>query len=96
VGRTAPTAAARPTAYSTVTSLVPLSASTKVEKTALPVIVQRRVATQVGNHPIEDVERGTWQGKTIYQVAFKDANNQHVELQIDEQGNIVFDPRQKR
>jgi uncharacterized membrane protein YkoI len=92
VGRTA----GRPAEYATLTSLVPLSASTKVERTALPVIVQRRLTTQVGNRQIEDIERGTWQGKTIYQVAFKDANNQHVELQLDEHGNVVFDPRAKR
>jgi uncharacterized membrane protein YkoI len=91
VGRTA-----RPAQYASVTSLVPLSSSTKVERTALPVILQRRLTMHVGNRQIEDIERGTWQGKTIYQVAFKDENNQHVELQLDEQGNVVFDPRQKR
>lgn len=88
--------ASRAPQYATVTSLVPLSASTKIQRTELPGAVQRRLNTHIATDKIEDIERGTWQGKTIYQVAFKDQNDRHVELQIDEQGNIVFDPRGKR
>jgi uncharacterized membrane protein YkoI len=87
--------AARPAEYATVTSLVPLSSGAKVERSALPGAVQRRLNTHIATSNIEDIERGTWQGKTIYQVAFKDENNKHVELQMDENGNIVFDPRLK-
>ena len=81
--------------YASVTSLVPLSASTKVERNALPPLVQRRLTTHIATDNIEDIERGTWQGKTIYQVAFKDQSGKHTELQIDERGNIVYDPRGK-
>lgn len=81
--------------YATVTSLVPLSASTKIERSSLPAPVQRRLNTHIATDNIEDIERGTWQGKTIYQVAFKDQSGKHTELQIDERGNIVFDPRGK-
>lgn len=87
--------ATRSPEYAQVTSLVPLSASTKVERNTLPGAVQRRLNTHIATTKIEDIERGTWQGKTIYQVAFKDENNRHVELQIDEDGDIVFDPRAK-
>ena len=83
----------RPAEYATVTSLVPLSASTKVERTSLPTPVDRRLRFTIGNDKIEDIERGTWNGKTIYQVAFKDQAGKHVELQIDERGQIVYDPR---
>lgn len=78
--------------YAAVTSLVPLSSSEKVERTSLPGMVQRRLTTQVGSR-IDDIERGTWQGKTIYQVGFKDADGKHQEMQIDDAGKVVFDPR---
>jgi uncharacterized membrane protein YkoI len=81
--------------YASVTSLVPLSASSKVERSSLPAAVQRRLTTHITTDKIEDIERGSWQGKTIYQVAFKDPAGKHVELQIDERGNIVYDPRGK-
>lgn len=93
-GRGGSSSASRPT-YSHVTSLVPLSGSTKVEQSSLPVRVQRTITTHAPND-VEDIERGTWEGKTIYQVAFKDKNGQHTELQIDQDGNVVFDPRVKR
>ncbi|MGZ8940509.1 MAG: hypothetical protein ACXW32_14990, partial [Limisphaerales bacterium] len=63
---------------------------------ALPGLVQRRLYSHIATDKIEDIEQGTWQGKTIYQVAFKDPQGKHVELQIDEKGAIVFDPREKR
>lgn len=79
--------------YASVTSLVPLSSGKKVERSALPAVVQRRLDTYAGSKRLEDIEQGTWQGKTIYQVAFKDTDGKHVELQIDDKGMIVFDPR---
>lgn len=82
--------------YASVTSLVPLSSGKKIERNALPAIVQRRLNTFTQTDKIEDIEQGTWQGKTIYQIAFKDRTDKHVELQIDEKGVIVFDPREKR
>jgi uncharacterized membrane protein YkoI len=84
---------ARPAEYATITSLVPLSSGAKVERTSLPTPVDRRLRLTVGNDKIEDIERGTWNGKTVYQVAFKDQAGKHVELQIDERGQIVYDPR---
>ncbi|HEX7861750.1 MAG TPA: PepSY-like domain-containing protein [Verrucomicrobiae bacterium] len=91
----ATSANARPAEYATITSLVPLSSGSKVERSALPTAVDRRLRFTIGNDKIEDIERGTWNGKTIYQVAFKDQAGKHVELQIDERGQIVYDPRSK-
>jgi uncharacterized membrane protein YkoI len=82
--------------YASVTALVPLSSGEKVKRESLPRTVERRLRTHIGSRPIDDIERGTWQGKTIYQIAFKDDAAQHVELQVDEKGNIVYDPRAKR
>lgn len=86
---------ARSPEYASVTSLVPLSSGAKIERNALPAAVQRRLTTHIATDNIEDIERGTWQGKTIYQIAFKDQTGKHTELQIDERGNIVYDPRTK-
>lgn len=82
--------------YTDVKSAVPLSSAQKVDRTALPVPVQRRLISHVGNKTIEDIERGTWQGKTVYEVAFKDDNGKHVELQIDDKGNVIYDPRRQQ
>ena len=82
--------------YASVTSLVPLSSTEKLDREELPVTVERRLNAHIGKQRIEDIERGTWQGKTVYQVAFKDAQGQHVELQLDENGTVVYDPRTKR
>jgi uncharacterized membrane protein YkoI len=90
----AATGAATSTLYRDVTSAVPLSSGQKVERASLPAAVERAITTHAANIKIEDVERGTWRGRNVYQVAFKD-RGQHVELQIDENGNIVFDPRRK-
>ena len=76
-------------------SLARLSSGSKVERSALPTAVDRRLRFTIGNDKIEDIERGTWNGKTIYQVAFKDQAGKHVELQIDERGQVVYDPRSK-
>jgi uncharacterized membrane protein YkoI len=74
-------------------SRVTLSATQKVDRNSLPVPVQRRLNSYLGNKSVEDIDRGTWQGKTVYEVAFKDDHGKHVELQIDDKGNVVYDPR---
>ncbi len=82
--------------YKDVKKAVTLSSAQKIERTALPVPVQRRLQSYVGSRPIEDIEKGTWQGKTVYEVAFKDDSGKHVELQIDDKGAVVYDPRMSR
>ena len=82
--------------YKDVKSAVTLSSAQKIERNSLPVPVQRRLASYVGSRPIEDIERGTWQGKTVYEIAFKDDNGKHVELQVDDHGNLIYDPRTQK
>jgi uncharacterized membrane protein YkoI len=83
-------------AYKDVKSAVTLSSSQKIERNSLPVPVQRRLGTYVGTRMIEDVERGTWQGRTVYEIGFKDDSGKHVELQLDENGNVIYDPRTQK
>jgi uncharacterized membrane protein YkoI len=78
-----------------VTGPVPLSASSKVERSAVPPAVERGILTHAEGARIEDIERGSWNGKTVYEVGFKD-KERHVELQLDEQGSVIFDPRKNK
>jgi uncharacterized membrane protein YkoI len=78
--------------YSNVISQVPLSAAVKVDRRSVPAPVERAIRTYVGSTPVQDIDRGTWNGHNIYQIAFKD-NGRNIELQVDENGNLVFDPR---
>jgi uncharacterized membrane protein YkoI len=71
---------------------VQLSAGEKVDRRSVPAAVERAIQRHATGKNIEDVEKGGWQGRTVYQVAFKE-NGQHVELQIDETGQLVHDPR---
>ena len=73
-------------------TLVPLSAAEKVDRRAVPAAVERAIQSYAGSNPVEDIDRGAWQGRNVYQIAFKD-NGRHIELQIDESGNLVYDPR---
>lgn len=78
--------------YAGVSGPVPLSAGSKIERNALPPAVERGILTHAEGARVEDIERGTWNGKTVYEIGFKD-QERHVELQLDEQGAVIFDPR---
>ena len=78
--------------YSHVTSAVQLSSAQKVERSSLPEPVERAIVTHTGGARIEDIERGSWQNNPVFEVAFKD-KGKHVELQLDEKGEVIFDPR---
>lgn len=73
-------------------TLVPLSSAEKVDRRSVPAGVERAIQIYAANNPVEDIDRGAWRGRNIYQIAFKD-NGQHVEVQVDENGNLVYDPR---
>ncbi|MGV3771348.1 MAG: PepSY-like domain-containing protein, partial [Verrucomicrobiales bacterium] len=78
--------------YGNVTSAVTLGSGSKITMEQAPEAVRRAVQAQAGGANIEDIERGKWNGQTVYEAAFK-ANGKHVELQMDENGEIIFDPR---
>lgn len=71
---------------------VTLSGAAKVQFSQLPPEVQHLVMSRTAGSRIEDIDRGTADGETVYQVAFKDAGN-HIELQVAEDGTWMFDPR---
>jgi hypothetical protein len=58
----------------------------------LPEEVQSAVRKQLGAAMVDEVQWGIWNGQRIYQTGFN-WNGQHVQLQFDDYGNIVFDPR---
>src|SRR5688572_24230767 len=60
----------------------------KVRFEELPVPLKDKIRAHSGAAPIEDVDRQTKAGKTIYEVAFK-KNGQHTEMIFDERGEVV-------
>jgi uncharacterized membrane protein YkoI len=67
---------------------VPLSAGAKMALNSAPRTVQATVQNMAKGARIEDFERGQWNGRTVYQAAFK-RNGEHVELQVFDDGAIV-------
>src|SRR5690348_3295119 len=65
-----------------------LSASSKLDFKDAPPAVQNAVKAQAGAAQIEDIEKGTLDGRTVYEAAFK-RNGQHTELRVAEDGTIV-------
>jgi uncharacterized membrane protein YkoI len=68
----------------------PLSASTKVNLDQLPSAVRKTMQTEAGTAPIESVDRGTLNGQTVYEGAFK-RNAQTVKLRVAENGSVLSD-----
>lgn len=67
---------------------VPLSSGAKLALNSAPRAVQTTVNQLANGVRIEDFERGEWNGRTVYQAAFK-RNGQHVELQILDDGAVL-------
>ncbi len=66
----------------------PLAATQKMDFDALPQAAKRTARDHAGSNRIEDVERGTLDGKTVYEIAFK-SEGQHHELRLAEDGSVV-------
>ena len=67
---------------------VALSGGSKMAFTSAPESVQKTVQHVAGGAKVEDFERGQWNGRTVYQAAFKQ-NGQHTELQVLEDGTVL-------
>jgi uncharacterized membrane protein YkoI len=78
--------------YSNVIQPVAVSGGHKIELREAPLRVQTTLRDQLGAAIVEDLELGSWQGRTVYEAGFK-WNGQHVELQLDEDGNVIYDAR---
>jgi hypothetical protein len=83
------TAIGAPAAASTGTRTA-LSNASKVKFDQLPAAVQKTFTKFVNQSSIEDIDRGTLNGQTVYEAAFKQ-NGQTVELRVDENGKVVKD-----
>jgi len=82
-------AAARGPKYAGLSpSNVPLSGGVKEQMANAPTAVQRTVQKLSGGAKIEDFERGTWNGRTVYEAAFKKGGT-HVELQVLDNGAVL-------
>lgn len=79
--------------YANITNPVQLLSAQEITRNQLPVGVARTVRGYTTNANIEEIHRGTWNGKEVYQVSYMDNNNQLVRLQLDANGNIIYDPR---
>lgn len=71
---------------------VKLADARKVEMDQLPAEARTVIMAQTAGTRIEDLEVGAWNGRPVYQAAFKSAG-EHVELQVAANGQIVHDPR---
>jgi uncharacterized membrane protein YkoI len=66
----------------------PLAATKKVSFDELPDAVKKTVRERAGSNRIEDTERGTLDGRVVYEVAFK-SEGKHNELRVAEDGLVV-------
>src|SRR5687767_11888351 len=62
----------------------------KVSLEQLPLEIKDKIRAQTGSAPVEDIDRQTKGGQTIYEVAYK-KDGQHTELRFDEKGNLIKD-----
>jgi uncharacterized membrane protein YkoI len=88
----APAVGSASSKYADVKSSVTLRSSSKVSLNDAPQAVQSRIQKELNGANLEDLERGSWNGQTVYEAAFK-SNGRHVELQLDQNGDVIFDPR---
>lgn len=66
----------------------PLAATQKVDFENVPEAVKKTVRDVAGDNRIEDAERGTLDGQTVYEIAFK-KDGKHNELRVAEDGSII-------
>ena len=64
----------------------------KVVIDQLPEKARTVVESKTAGSRIEDLEVGTWDGRQVYEAAFKE-DGKHIELQVAANGQVVFDPR---
>ena len=79
--------------YASVKNPVAMRNSVVVDRSTIPADVRRAIREQTRNGNVEEILQGDWSGKPVYQVAFTDENKKYVELQIDNAGQVIYDPR---
>ena len=79
--------------YAHITSPVQLLNPQAINRSQLPARVARVVRGYTTDSNIDEVRRGTWRGEEVYQVGFTDRDNRYVQVQIDTNGQVIYDPR---
>lgn len=69
-------------------AIVPLSGASKARFEDLPAAAQNTIRTHAKGAAIEDVDKGTLNGRLVYEAAFK-VNGKTKELRVDESGKVV-------
>ena len=69
---------------------LPNLAGRKMQMNELPQAVQNTIRAHSNGAPIEDIDRETKDGRTVYDVAFK-RDGKNTELKINEDGSIIQD-----
>ena len=78
--------------YAHITSPVQLLNAQAINRSQLPTQVARVVRGYTTDANIDEVRRGTWRGENVYQVGFTDRDNRYVQLQLDANGQVIYDP----
>jgi uncharacterized membrane protein YkoI len=81
------------TSPANLTAPAQLLSAQEINRDQMPVAVARTVRGYTTTSNIEEVHRGTWNGQQVYQVSYRENNNQLVRLQLDSNGQVIFDPR---
>lgn len=86
-------ASGQASAYSYVTSPVQLSNPEEMSRADLPSAVRVELRKHAQASDVQEVRRGEWRGRTVYQVGYRTDDNRYVEMQFDEKGQVVYDGR---
>jgi uncharacterized membrane protein YkoI len=79
--------------YAHITTPVQLLNPRAIDRNQLPAQVSRVVRGYTTDANIDEIRRGTWRGDEVYQVGFTDRDNRYVQLQLDTNGQVIYDPR---
>ncbi|MGZ8920094.1 MAG: hypothetical protein ACXW3L_03840 [Limisphaerales bacterium] len=79
--------------YAHITTPVQLLNPQQINYSQLPVGVARFVRGYTTQASIDEIRRGSWRGQDAYQIGFTDRNNRYVQLQLDANGQVIYDPR---
>jgi len=88
LGATGAATSSTTTTTTTDANVTPLSAATKVNLSDLPPAVQTAIRTQANGAAIEDIDRGTVNGQTVYEAAYK-KDGRTYELRVGADGTVM-------
>lgn len=73
-------------------NVTPLGGAVKVQMESLPPNIQRIIRNHANGAAIEDIDRGTLNGKVVYEAAFK-RNDRTIEVRVAEDGTVLGEHR---